>query len=221
MMVMPAAFSVVHAVEDLPRHDRREPERRLVEHDHLAAAAPAPGRAGASAAGRRTSSWRVASCRSRRIGNMSNTVVDPTLHLAPVVEDVAAHPQVLAHRHVGEQAAVLRHEADAAVQDLVGAQAVERLARRSSRVPRPRRQETADHLEERRLAGAVRPDDAIGPVRLDARATARSGCRARCRSRRRRLSISRKAISRPRDRLRGRPRSSGSPPAGPSPGPLP
>ena len=33
--------------------------------------------------------------------------------------------------------------------------------------PAPRRQQAADRLQKRRLAGAVRADDAVAPVRLD------------------------------------------------------
>ena len=93
--------------------------------------------------------------------------LDPALDLAAVLQDVAAHPDVLLDRHVGEQAPVLRHETDAAPQDLVGAQPGERLA--PERDPAAaRRQQPADHAQERGFAGAVRADDAVAAILLDA-----------------------------------------------------
>ena len=48
-------------------------------------------------------------------------LLDAPLDLLAVLQDVAAHADVLLDRHVAEETVVLRHEAYAAPQDLIRA----------------------------------------------------------------------------------------------------
>ena len=163
---MPARLQPVHVVEDLPGDLGCEAERGLVEHDDLRLQdqRPAQEQHLLLAAGQDLGRPRAALAQDRE---HLEHLLDPPLDLLAVGQDVAAHADVLPDRHVGEQALVLRHEADAAAQDLVGAQACELLAL-ERHAAAPRRQLAADHAQQRRLAGAVGADDAIAAVRLDA-----------------------------------------------------
>ena len=70
-----------------------------------------------------------------------------------------AHGDVLPHRHAAERAELLERPADAPAVDLIRPEAGERLAGEAD-LPAVRPVEAGDHVEERRLPGAVRPDDA-------------------------------------------------------------
>jgi hypothetical protein len=69
----------------------------------------------------------------------------------------AAHHRILQHRHVGEGLDDLEGPADARPADLIGPQAVDRPALEADRAAVGRHR-AGDQVEERRLAGAVRPD---------------------------------------------------------------
>ena len=69
-----------------------------------------------------------------------------------------AHEHVLDRRHLVEEADVLEGAADAVLDDLVGRQAGE-LVPVEHDAPGRGHVHTREHVEERRLAGSVRPDE--------------------------------------------------------------
>ena len=89
-----------------------------------------------------------------------------------VAADVGAEPQIVEHRHFGEQFALLRHEAEAALDALLDLEAgkidaVERDAAAEA-------QQAHRAGQQRRLAGAVRADDGDDPPGSTASETLRT-----------------------------------------------
>ena len=148
-----------HRVVDRPQRLRVEPERRLVQQEQHRVEHQRAGELHhpSLAAGQ------VAGVLVAALGDDREQVGDlvvPLLHqrlLAP--DDVGAEQDVLAHGHVGEERVGLRHLGDAAAQDVGGGTVVDALAIEVD-LATPRRQQAADRLQDRGLAGTVRPDDA-------------------------------------------------------------
>src|SRR5207244_3076388 len=86
-------------------------------------------------------------------------LLQPALDQPAVSNRVGAHPDVLPDRHRREQAALLRHLHDAALQDGPRAQSRDRGIPKLNRAE-PRPEQPADDAEDRRFAGAVRTNDA-------------------------------------------------------------
>ena len=97
--------------------------------------------------------WR----RSARIGKRSNSRVHVGGDAGRVGAQVAAHLQVLVHRHVGKDAPALGTMGDAELQDALGRGARDVFAQEGD-AARRRRQHARDRLERGRLAGAVGAD---------------------------------------------------------------
>ena len=143
---------------------RREAQRGLVEHDELGAKHQGP----AECQGLLLSAGK----RPGRFGGLFSEdgkclvdLVDAPVYRSLVTQDEAAHAQVFEHAHVREQTLILRHETQASPENLVG--------RESGNVfavevhgSFPRSEQAADYLQQGRLAGPVRPDDAVGPAFL-------------------------------------------------------
>jgi hypothetical protein len=150
--------------EQVVDHLRREPERRLVEHQELGLA-----HEGASHREHLLLAARQGSGELREALRELRKKVERTLQaraaLAPR-QQVAAELQVLAHRHVREELAALGHLHQAARHD-------RRRPRRQRRAVEPdlpaARDESRQRLHERGLAGAVRTDHDrdLAPRRLD------------------------------------------------------
>src|SRR5258708_32584818 len=97
-------------------------------------------------------------------GKAPEDLVD--LPAAPLWVDVAAHLEVLAHRHRGKDVLLLRDERHAERADLARRPALDRRVAQPD-VPAVRAQKAGHHLEERGLAGAIRPDHAHDLTRVD------------------------------------------------------
>src|SRR5918998_1379241 len=83
---------------------------------------------------------------------------DAALILLAPPQAVAGHREVLAHGHLGEETAILRHEAHAAGEHLVGPPAHERLAVELD-LAAANLEQAHDRLEQGGLAGAIWADN--------------------------------------------------------------
>ena len=104
--------------------------------------------------------------RSRQIGKAATACVQPRRDDLGILDEVAAHEQVVPDRHRREQAALLRYVRDAQQQPRLRAEFVD-LAIAIDDAATARTQESADRLEQRRLARAVGTDEARDRARLD------------------------------------------------------
>ncbi len=103
---------------------------------------------------------------ARFLGERRAVAEDRAEH-AGVRAHVPADHHVLQRRQVLEQADVLERARDAALGDLVRLQPVERLAVEGE-VPAVGAVDAGEHVEQRGLAGAVRPDQAVDLAAVDA-----------------------------------------------------
>ena len=190
---------------EVGRHHRHQPQRRLPRHPRRAAGDEGRkwGRIiniarisfGSSISARAISTsfcWppesapaRSCAPLARRAGTAPRSPRPARCTSARSRSDVPAHQQVVPDRHQREQAPVLRDVHDAAREHAARARAPSR-PRREDDPSRARAEQPAQRLQHRRLAGAVRADEARDRALLDARGRCRGGCR-RGRSRRRRL----------------------------------
>jgi len=137
-------------------HDRREPERRLVEQNqrrprHQRAA---DGEHLLLATGQRSGELLTPLLQHReRVEDARHVLCD----LPAIGADEGAELQMLLHRHLWPDLALLRTVRDAEADDDVGIGALDRLAAERDRA-RTRREDAGDRAQHRRLAGAVRAD---------------------------------------------------------------
>ena len=155
--------------------------RRLVEREQLAARwrARARSRAGAGRrrAGCRRRRWRARGCRRSRAARATRFSMSlSSCRVRLVAQHRADHARTRAHvapdhhvlerRQIGEQADVLEGARDAGGGDLVRLEPGERAAVERERA-RVGRVDPGQHVEQRRLAGAVRADQAVDLARRD------------------------------------------------------
>ena len=159
--VSPRSRIARERLEDDVDDRRREPERRLVEQQHVGRARRARGRSRAAAAGRpraRRPCRRRKSCDDREeLVDRSRCPSSTPSRLAPPGE---AEPEVLLDGELGEDAAALGHERDARAARRSRARARGASCPCEQDLAAARRHEPHDRVQRRRLAGAVRPDQA-------------------------------------------------------------
>ena len=113
-MVRPSRFSRLHLLEQVLHHQRREPFRRLVEQQQLGIAhqGAADGQHLLLAAGEVAALpvGQLAQLREQREHRVDRPAARPA-------GGARRHVEVLPHRELGEDAPVLRHEADAGARD--------------------------------------------------------------------------------------------------------
>ena len=151
--------------------DRREPERRLVEHQQPRARHQAPGRSRASAARRPKASRPSVRCAPRGAERSRATRSKSAATLGRVVARERAQLEVLAHGHAREDAPAFGRVADAARARSGRASCARSRCRRSGSC-RCRTDQPADRAQRRRLARAVGADQRDDLALLDAQANA-------------------------------------------------
>ena len=135
---------------------RREAERRLIEEEHV-------GSGHECAADRQLLLLAAGECSGLTVAEFGEHR-EELVRRAERVGAVAAagrepEPQVLLDGQLTEDAPALRHERDSGARDRLRRAAPHRVAGEAD-VPGRRRDDTHDRVQRRRLAGAVRPDQA-------------------------------------------------------------
>jgi hypothetical protein len=145
---------VEHGTQDL----RRQAHRRLVEQQQPGLEHQRAGELDEPLLPARQAA-RLLPCPGGDLREQVEDRLDPACGQRAVGQDVAAELDVLPHRHVAEQAVVLRHLDDAPAQDLARRLAGEVLPVQGDR-PEPGSQQSADGCHQRGLSRAVRADHA-------------------------------------------------------------
>jgi hypothetical protein len=145
------------ALEDRVGHRRREPHRRLVEHEQV-------GRGGKPATDRQ----HLLLAARQRAGELVATLAENWKQLqdhrqqlgaaGATIGGVGAHVEVFHHRHRREHLAAFRHVGDAQMRAL-GRRHGQEIAAVVADLAGTRRHGAGNGLEQRALAGAVRADD--------------------------------------------------------------
>ena len=156
-METPLSVDGDDALEQLLGGERRQAGGGLVQQQHGSAPPSAPWPWRASGARRRTACARRGGA-SRPARESARSTASMRCSVACRI-DVAAHLQVLAHRHGREDVVLLRHVGEAAPADVAGGKPGDVGALQLDAAA-ARAEQAGDGLEQRRLAGAVRADDA-------------------------------------------------------------